>query len=158
MCVGCSRPWHVALGSTRTYGPAMSASARNPETIHPPAGPYSHQVELPPGGRQLVLSGQIGMHPDGSVPSSAAEQLEVALANVVRNLEAAAMTASDLVKLTFLLTEEIDPPTRGGVIANVLGDHRPAMTLMYVAGLAAPPLKVEIDAWAYALSSSSGRA
>jgi enamine deaminase RidA (YjgF/YER057c/UK114 family) len=125
-------------------------TARNPETIHPPAGPYSHQVELPPGGRQLVLSGQIGMQPDGTIPSSPAEQLEVALANVVRNLEAAGMTAVDLVKLTFLLVDEIDPPTRGGVIAGVLGDHRPAMTLVYVAGLAAPPLKVEIDAWAYA--------
>jgi enamine deaminase RidA (YjgF/YER057c/UK114 family) len=95
------------------------------------------------------------MQPDGTIPSSPAEQLEVALANVVRNLEAAGMTAADLVKLTFLLVDEIDPPTRGGVIANVLGEHRPAMTLMYVAGLAAPPLKVEIDAWAYALSSSS---
>jgi enamine deaminase RidA (YjgF/YER057c/UK114 family) len=115
-------------------------TARNPETIHPPAGPYSHQVELPPGGRQLVLSGQIGMRPDGTIPSSPAEQLEVALANVVRNLEAAGMTAVDLVKLTFLLVDEIDPPTRGGVIAGVLGDHRPAMTLVYVAGLAAPPL------------------
>jgi 2-iminobutanoate/2-iminopropanoate deaminase len=31
----------------------------------------------------------------------------------------------------------------------VLGEHRPAMTLVYVAGLAAPPLKVEVDAWAY---------
>jgi 2-iminobutanoate/2-iminopropanoate deaminase len=125
-------------------------TARNPDAIHPPAGPYSHHVELPAGGRQLVLSGQIGMHPDGTIPSSAAEQLEVALTNVIRNLEAAGMTAGDLVKLTFLLTEEIDAPTRGGVIAKVLGEHRPAMTLMYVAGLAAPPLKVEVDAWAYA--------
>jgi 2-iminobutanoate/2-iminopropanoate deaminase len=97
-----------------------------------------------------VLSGQIGMRKDGEVPSSAVEQLELALSNVVRNLEAAAMAASDLVKLTFLLVEEIDGPTRGGVIASVLGEHRPAMTLVYVAGLAAPPLKVEVDAWAYA--------
>lgn len=95
-----------------------------------------------------MLSGQIGMQPDGTVPPSASEQLEVALTNVVRNLDAAGMTAADLVKLTFLLVEEIDPPTRGGVISKVLGEHRPAMTLMYVAGLAAPPLKVEVDAWA----------
>jgi 2-iminobutanoate/2-iminopropanoate deaminase len=126
-----------------------SAVARNPESIHPPVGPYSHQVELPPGGRHLALSGQIGMRQDGRVPSSAAEQLELALTNVVANLEAARMTVRDLVKLTFLLVEEIDGPTRGGVIAKVFGDHRPAMTLVYVARLAAPPLKVEVDAWAY---------
>lgn len=135
--------------SARIVQPGVNAP-RNPDTVHPPAGPYSHQVELPAGGRHLALSGQIGMQADGVVPSSAAEQLEVALTNVVRNLEAAGMTASDLVKLTFLLVEEIDPPTRGGVIAKVLGEHQPAMTLMYVAGLAAPPLKVEVDAWAYA--------
>jgi enamine deaminase RidA (YjgF/YER057c/UK114 family) len=90
------------------------------------------------------------MDKDGNIPSSAVEQLEVALANVIHNLEAAGMTPQDLVKLTFLLVEEIDGPTRGGVIAKALGEHRPAGTLVYVAGLAAPPLKVEIDAWAYA--------
>ena len=127
-----------------------SVTARNPESIHAPVGPYTHQLELPPGGRHLVLSGQVGMEKDGSIPPSALEQLELALINVVRNLEAADMTAQDLVKLTFLLVEEIDNRVRAGVIAKVLGDHRPAMTLVYVAGLAAPPLKVEVDAWAYA--------
>jgi 2-iminobutanoate/2-iminopropanoate deaminase len=128
-----------------------SVTARNPESIHAPVGPYTHQLELPSGGRHLVLSGQVGMEKDGSIPSSALEQLELALINVVRNLEAADMTAQDLVKLTFLLVEEIDNRVRAGVIAKVLGDHRPAMTLVYVAGLAAPPLKVEVDAWAYAV-------
>jgi enamine deaminase RidA (YjgF/YER057c/UK114 family) len=126
-------------------------TARNPESIHAPVGPYSHQVELPPGGRHLVLSGQVGIQPDGGVPPSVAEQFEVALTNVVRNLEAADMRPTDLVKLTFLVVDEIDGPTRGGVIAKVLGDHRPAMTLVYVAALAAPPIKVEVVAWAYAL-------
>jgi enamine deaminase RidA (YjgF/YER057c/UK114 family) len=128
-----------------------SVVGRNPDSIHAPVGPYTHQLELPPGGRHLVLSGQVGMQKDGTVPTSPAEQLEVALTNVVRNLEAAAMTAGDLVKLTFLLVDAIDGPTRGGVIAKVLGEHRPAMTLVYVAALAAPPIKVEVDAWAYAL-------
>jgi enamine deaminase RidA (YjgF/YER057c/UK114 family) len=73
------------------------------------------------------------------------------LTNVIRNLEAADMTAQDLVKLTFLLVDEIDNKVRAGLIAKVLGEHRPAMTLVYVAGLAAPPIKVEVDAWAYAV-------
>jgi enamine deaminase RidA (YjgF/YER057c/UK114 family) len=129
-----------------------SVIARNPDSIHAPVGPYTHQLELPPGGRHLVMSGQVGIQKDGSVPSSPAEQLEVALTNVVRNLEAAAMRPADLVKLTFLLVDEIDGPTRGEVIARVLGEHRPAMTLVYVAALAAPPIKVEVDAWAYSVA------
>jgi hypothetical protein len=33
-------------------------------------------------------------------------------------------------------------------VASRLGAHHPCMTLLYVAGLASPALRVEIDAWA----------
>src|SRR4051794_12532845 len=69
---------------------------RNPESIHAPLGPYTHQIELDAPSRMLALSGQGGMTPDGQVPEDAGAQLEVALANVLRNLEAAQMTAADL--------------------------------------------------------------
>jgi enamine deaminase RidA (YjgF/YER057c/UK114 family) len=120
---------------------------RNPDTIHPPLAPYSHQVEIT-GERLLVMAGQLGMRADGSLAATAAEQLDLALANVLANLEAADMEVGDLVKLTLYFVEEIDAPTRGGILARRLGEHRPAMTLVYVARLAAPPLLVEVDAWA----------
>jgi 2-iminobutanoate/2-iminopropanoate deaminase len=124
--------------------------ARNPESVHAPLAGYSHQIELTGSGRLLVLAGQVGMSANGEVPGDAAEQFELALANIVRNLEAAEMTPADLVKLTFYLTEPVAPERRAEILGGVLQGHAPCMTLIYVPALAGPALKVEIDAWASA--------
>ena len=121
---------------------------RNPDTIHPPLAGYSHQIETTGAERQLVISGQIGMRPDGSVPDDPIEQLGVALDNIERNLEAAEMELGDLVRLTTYLVGEWDANARRQLMASRLGAHHPCMTLLYVAGLAAPNLRVELDAWA----------
>lgn len=121
---------------------------RNPETIHKPLGGYSHQVEIIGNERMLILSGQVGMKPDGSIPEDSIEQLDIAFENIFRNLQAANMQVTDLVKLVFYLTGEWDTDKRRALTAAKLGEHQPAMTLMYAAALANPALKVEIDAWA----------
>ncbi len=120
---------------------------RDPSTIHAPLARYSHQVEIR-GERLLLMAGQVGMRLDRSLAETAAEQLDVALENVLANLAAAEMKVTDLVKLTLYFAEEIDAATRGEILARRLGEHRPTMTLVYVARLAAPPLLVEVDAWA----------
>jgi 2-iminobutanoate/2-iminopropanoate deaminase len=122
--------------------------SRNPETIHAPAGRYVHQIEVSGETRMLFLSGQVGTRLDGSVPDDPIEQLVVALDNVVRNLEAAGFETRDLVKWTMYLVGEMDPARRRGAIESVLGDHLPTSTLVYVAALAAPEYKIEVDAWA----------
>lgn len=122
--------------------------SRNPVDVHPPVAAYVHQIEISAPERVLVLSGQLGRGLDGSVPEDPIQQIDLALLNLVRNLEAAHMQVSDLVKITFYLVGEIDPASRRTVIAARLGEHLPCMTLLYVAGLASPQYKVEIDAWA----------
>jgi enamine deaminase RidA (YjgF/YER057c/UK114 family) len=42
----------------------------------------------------------------------------------------------------------MDPPGRRAAMDRVLGDHVPTSTLVFVAGLARPEFKVEVDAWA----------
>ena len=121
---------------------------RNPETIHKPVGGYSHQIELTGDERLLILSGQVGMRQDGSVPEDPIEQIELALENIFRNLEAAGMEVKNLVKLTYYLVGEIDTTKRRELVAAKLHGHQPCSTLVYVARLASPDLKVEIDAWA----------
>ena len=121
---------------------------RNPAGVHAPVAAYSHQIEVPAGARWLVLSGQVGVRPDGVLPADPVGQIEVALDNVRRNLEAAGMGVGDLVKLTFFLVGDIDAERRKRALDAFLGDHRPCMTLLYVSALASPALKVEIDAWA----------
>ena len=125
-------------------------TARNPDTIHPPVGRYVHQIELGSPAKLVFISGQVGMRPDGSVPDDTVEQLAVALENVVRNLEAAGLEASDLLKITtyVVVGSAMDPGRRRAEMDRLLGDHVPTSTLVYVSALAAPQYRVEIDAWA----------
>jgi enamine deaminase RidA (YjgF/YER057c/UK114 family) len=129
--------------------------ARNPTTVHQPVAAYTHQIEVTDGGRWLVLSGQLGLQPDGTVPDDPIEQIEVALANVGRNLAAADMNVRDIVKLTIYLVGNIDTGRRRTLFDGWLDGHRPCMTLLYVTALAAPAYNVEIDAWAHAASRSA---
>jgi enamine deaminase RidA (YjgF/YER057c/UK114 family) len=121
---------------------------QNPETVHAPVGVYTHQIEVTEPARWLVISGQVGMRPDGSLPDDPLEQYRLALDNIHKNLQAAGMKIEHLVKLTIYLAGEMDTARRRQISAEWLGNHRPCSTLIYVAGLAAPELKVEIDAWA----------
>ncbi|HRQ39968.1 MAG TPA: RidA family protein [Chloroflexota bacterium] len=121
---------------------------RNPVNVHEPIAAYTHQIEITGSERLLVLSGQVGRKEDGTVPGDPVEQLDVALENLCRNLQSANMSMQDIVKLTFYLVGDIDMAKRRDVIASKLQNHKPCMTLLFVAALASPIYKVEIDAWA----------
>jgi len=121
---------------------------RNPPNVHPPIAAYTHQIEVKGPERLLILSGQVGRREDGTVPDDPIVQLDVALENLQRNLQAARMDVQDILKLTFYLVGEMDAVKRRDVIASRLKGHQPCMTLLYVASLASPIYKVEIDAWA----------
>jgi enamine deaminase RidA (YjgF/YER057c/UK114 family) len=128
---------------------------RNPPNVHAPVAGYTHQIEVSEPARWLVLSGQIGKREDGTVPADPLEQLDVALDNVIRNLQAAHMDVPDLVKVTFYLVGDMDPQRRREIIDARLNGHLPCMTVLVVAALAHPDYKIEIDAWA--ASSYPGR-
>jgi len=121
---------------------------RNPQDIHQPLGGYSHQIEITGNERMLVLSGQVGMRQDGTVPEDPLEQIDIALENIFRNLRAANMDVKDIIKLTYYLVGEINTTKRRELVASRLQGHQPCSTLLYVAALAVPILRVEIDAWA----------
>lgn len=94
------------------------------------------------------MAGQVGRTTDGTVPGDPIDQVQLALDNVRRNLEAAGMDIADLVKLTWYLVGEIDTGRRREVTARWLNGNEPCSTLLYVAALATPEYRVEIDAWA----------
>ena len=121
---------------------------RNPQEVHEPAGPYIHQVEIKGNERMLFISGQVGMKADGTIPEDPHEQLEVAFDNVIHNLHAANMNVNDLTKITGFLVDQIDPDKRRAILSRKLGNHRTCSTLIYVAGLASPAYRVEVEAWA----------
>jgi 2-iminobutanoate/2-iminopropanoate deaminase len=121
---------------------------RNPQGIHQPLGGYVHQVEITGKERLLIISGQVGMRKDGTIPEDPLEQLDLALENIFLNLRAADMELTDIVKLTYYLVGEIDTSKRRALVAAKLHGHQPCSTLVYVAGLASPAYRVEVEAWA----------
>lgn len=122
--------------------------SRNPESVHAPVGRYVHQIEVTGENRLLFISGQLGMDPEGNVPADGAAQLEIALDNVLSNLQAAGFEPSDVVKLVTYVVGEIDPAARRAALDRAFGDHVTTSTLLYVSRLAAPQYQVEVDAWA----------
>jgi enamine deaminase RidA (YjgF/YER057c/UK114 family) len=120
---------------------------RNPQDVHAPVGSYSHQIEVA-NERMLVISGQVGMRQDGTVPEDPYEQMDLAFENIVRNLHAANMDVKDLIKITYYLVGEFDTAKRREIVLSRLQGHQPCSTLLYVAALASPQFRVEIDAWA----------
>jgi 2-iminobutanoate/2-iminopropanoate deaminase len=121
---------------------------RNPQDVHEPLGSYSHQIEVRGSERLLVISGQVGMREDESIPEDPFEQIDIAFENVLRNLRAAGMDVKDLIKITYYLVGEIDTAKRREIVLSKLQGHQPCSTLLYVAALASPMFRVEIDAWA----------
>ena len=55
-----------------------------PATIHPPLARYAHATEVPAGARWLVLSGQLGIAADGTVPPDARSQATICFENISR--------------------------------------------------------------------------
>ena len=123
---------------------------RNPDSIHAPAGRYVHQIEVTNPSRLLFIAGQIGRAPDGTIPADPVEQFRIAMENVMANLAAAGLAADALTKLTTYVVGELDPAGRRDVLDRLLGAHVSCSTLVFVAALAGPELKVEVDAWAAA--------
>lgn len=121
----------------------------NPETLPKSPSRFS-QLALAEGTtRRLEISGQVGLHLDGSLAQGLAGQLDAALANIDRALAAAGMTRANLMKVTVYLTEnsaEAVATYRARRDAWVGTATPPAATLLIVAGLASPDWLVEVDA------------
>jgi enamine deaminase RidA (YjgF/YER057c/UK114 family) len=101
--------------------------------------------------RILICSGQTGIGEDGSPPSSAemGHQVTKAFENLGAVLAAAGLAASDVVRVNYYTTD-VDEliAVLGPLASDFFGDNLPASTLLGVARLAFPQLKIEIEATA----------
>ena len=117
----------------------------NPPTIAAPASRYSQGVEHALSGRRLVISGQVGMRPDGAVADGLEAQMEVAWDNLIAVLRDAGMEIGDLVKVTVFVTVPGSVMTFRAVRDRKLAGHAPASTYLEIAGLARPEFLAEIE-------------
>lgn len=118
----------------------------NPEGVPAPLTAYSHGIVVPEGWKQLHVAGQVGAEPDGTIPDDPGRQAELCFANVLAVLAAEGMGPQNVVSLTtYVVGPENLLHVRNAFVA-VLGDVKPASTLVFVQALASPKLKVEIQA------------
>jgi len=121
----------------------------NPPNVRAPTG-YTHGLLLEGVERRLIVSGQVGVAADGSVPSTGEGQIAQAFANLRAVLEANGMSVTNLVKTTVFLTDRSLLSSFRAARDAVYGGHAPCSTLLFVAGLADPRFMVEIEAEAVA--------
>jgi enamine deaminase RidA (YjgF/YER057c/UK114 family) len=119
--------------------------AFNPGTVRAPFGTYSHGVEVEPSARLLYGAGQTGVAEDGRVGVGIEEQARLTWRNIGEVLAGGGMQIGDIVQLTMYLVNRDDLPAARAVREEILGDHRPASTLLFVEGLASPDWLIEID-------------
>lgn len=110
---------------------------------------YVHSIETPQGSRWLTIAGQLGVDSDGVTAQGFRNQAKQVHRNILECLAANDMTPTDLVKLTIYSTVRECMDDLRAARREVMGENiRPTVTLVIVAGLAAPEFLVEIEAWA----------
>lgn len=126
---------------------ASSAGAqdiRNPGTVAPPLGRYSHLAVVPAGSDLLYLAGQVGNRRDGTLPADVNGQYEQAMRNVLAILASEGATARNIVKVTIYATAPLDPK-RAAARRALIGDAVPPSTFVYVSRLVRPEYLIEMD-------------
>ncbi|MBE3636589.1 Rid family hydrolase [Mangrovicoccus algicola] len=95
----------------------------------------------------LFISGQVGVRPDGTAPGDIAGQTEWALRRVAELLRIAGLDMADLVDVTsYHLDIEATLPDFLEAKARIVTPPYPAWSIIGIAGLSRPELKLEIRA------------
>jgi len=135
----------ITLGASLASGQTLERI--NPEGLSKPQT-YTHVVKV---GKLLFIAGQVGSNAEGKVAGPGMrEQFEQALSNLSVALKSQGADFSHIAKITIFVTSitEFRAPEVGKVREKYFGSNRPASTLVQIAQLASPDLKVEIEATA----------
>lgn len=119
--------------------------AFNPPSVAGPFAAYAHGVEVDAPVRLLFGAGQAGVDADGRIGDGIEQQARLVWRNIEEVLSSADMGIPDIVQLNMLLVRRDDYAIARAVREEFLGEHRPASTLLYVAGLANPEWLIEVD-------------
>jgi 2-iminobutanoate/2-iminopropanoate deaminase len=125
----------------------MHSQTIDPESVPSAAGGYTQGLLVGGLTDLLFISGQIPETPDGDIPDDFESQCRLAWTNVVSVLNAAGLTTSDLLKVTTYLGDRRDAETNSRVRREVLGQHRPALTVV-ITGIYDERWLLEIEALA----------
>ena len=127
----------------------METAAIDPVSVPEAVGGYVNALEVRGGQRMLFISGQIPCDRDGAVPDGIEAQCRRVWTNLTAVLHEAGMDVTNLVKVTTFLADRAHAGVNTAVRTEVLGTHRPALTVV-LAGIWDPAWLIEIEAVAVA--------
>ncbi len=116
----------------------------NPPSFPAPASNYSQGIVHPLAGERLVVSGQVGVRPDGSTVEGLEGQMRQAWENFLAVLTDAGFAPAHVVKATIYVTQPVLMEFRRAR-EQALAGCAPAATYVQVAALASPDYLVEIE-------------
>ncbi len=118
-----------------------------PISIRPPFAAYAHGVEVPPGARFVVTSGQLGLLADDTLPDGARAQADQCFASCAAILAEAGMGAADVIRINAFVTDRAYMAAymaaRDAWLAGVT--RLPASTLVIVSGFTRAEFLVEVE-------------
>ena len=117
----------------------------DPDTIVKPASQYSQGILVERERKRLIISGQVGLKPDGTMEKTIRAQFERAWSNLFEVLHEAGFKKKHLVKVTIFVTEPGQVATFREIRVRVMDGHLCAATYLQISGLASPEMKVEIE-------------
>ena len=129
----------------------MSTQVLNPPNWRPPVG-YANGISAA-AGRIVFIAGQVGWNANQQFQSEElVPQFEQALENILAVLAEAGGGPSHICRMTSFC---IDKPAYlagrrelGRIWKTLMGDHYPAMSMIFVADLLDTPAKIELEATA----------
>jgi enamine deaminase RidA (YjgF/YER057c/UK114 family) len=128
----------------------MTIVPLNPAPLPAPTGNYTHGT-LVTGARRLVfVSGQVPWaDADGAVPPDFGPQCRLVWRHVLTVLAEAGLGPADLVKVTTYLSDRRYRAENSAIRQEMLGPHRPALTVI-ITDIYAEEWLLEIEAIAAA--------
>ena len=126
----------------------MSGSKREEFRVEGLNEPISHYTDAVRFGDLLFISGlaPVDEHLNLVGGDDVAAQTRQLFENMDRILKAAGASFADILKVTVYLTDVNDRQAVNVVRQEFFGDARPASTLIGIAELVVPGMKIEVDA------------
>jgi enamine deaminase RidA (YjgF/YER057c/UK114 family) len=120
--------------------------ALNPDDVVKPASNYAQGVIHSAVAERIVISGQLGLRPDGTLEEGLEAQMERAWSNVFAVMAAGGFDKENLLRATIYVTLPGQVALYREVRDKMLAGHLCANTYIEISALAAPAFLVEIEA------------
>jgi len=115
----------------------------------PPLSPFEEAIGFTRAIRvenRILVSGTVGVAPDGSIPAEAGAQADLCFAEIIRHIETLGGRAEHVVRVRMFVTDIADADAVSAAFSRVLKHVRPTGTLVAITALYRPEWKCEIEA------------